>query len=475
MYQVPQHIDDNKIFVVKRSEIEGRLDPKMTLYNRKVTHSIYPKIKFKNILKAKPKYGASEQGIPRTNKNEPRYIRITDINEIGIIDYTELGVTAKIIANEYVLNYNDILIARSGATVGKAYIHKSAPYKCFYAGYLIRFIVDEQKALPDYIFAFTQLNTYKEWVNAIQRPSGQPNINAEEYQSLEIPLPGKDIQSKVVGIINCAYEAKKQKESEAQHLLDSIDGYLLNVLGITLPQITKNLRSRIFLSSFEAIAGNRFDPYYHNAYFEKAFKQLKESSNYKLVRLSDISTLITSGITPKSGGEDYTDSEQGIAFIRSGNIDIMGEVDFDNLLYIKKEIHNTRMKSSKVREGDIMIAIVGATIGQVGIYHSSHEANINQAIALVRLKEGYNSEYVKEVIKSSIGQLNLDRLKRPVARANINLEEISSMLIPVPDIKIQNEIVKSIVSIRQQAKQLQKEGVELLEKAKQDIERIILG
>lgn len=212
------------------------------------------------------------------------------------------------------------------------------------------------------------------------------------------------------------------------------------------------------------LIGNRYDPYYHNEYFEEAFKHLKETSNYNLVRLRDISVLITSGITPKSGGDDYTDSEHGIAFIRSGNIDIMGEVDFDNLLYIKHEVHDTRMKSSKVQEGDIMIAIVGATIGQVGIFHSSREANINQAIALVRLKDGYNPEYIKEVIKSSIGQLNLDRLKRPVARANINLEEISTMLIPVPEIEVQDEIVKSIVSIRQQAKRLQKEGVELLEK-----------
>jgi len=91
------------------------------------------------------------------------------------------------------------------------------------------------------------------------------------------------------------------------------------------------------------------------------------------------------------------------------------------------------------------------------------------------LKDGYNPEYIKEVIKSSIGQLNLDRLKRPVARANINLEEISTMLIPVPEIEVQDEIVKSIVSIRQQAKRLQKEGVELLEKTKQEIENIILG
>jgi len=83
--------------------------------------------------------------------------------------------------------------------------------------------------------------------------------------------------------------------------------------------------------------------------------------------------------------------------------------------------------------------------------------------------------YIKEVIKSSIGQLNLDRLKRPVARANINLEEISSMLIPVPEIEIQNEMVKSVVSKRQKAKQHQKEGVKLLESTKQEIEKIILG
>ena len=49
------------------------------------------------------------------------------------------------------------------------------------------------------------------------------------------------------------------------------------------------------------------------------------------------------------------------------------------------------------------------------------------------------------------------------------------MHIPVPEIGDQNKIVESVVSIRQQAKQLQKEGVELLEKAKQEIEKIILG
>ena len=93
---------------------------------------------------------------------------------------------------------------------------------------------------------------------------------------------------------------------------------------------------------------------------------------------------------------------------------------------------------------------------------------------MVRVKKGINPEYIKEVLSSSIGQLNLDRLKRPVARANINLEEIGSILIPVPELIQQNEIVKKVKEIRSKAKKLQNEGDELLQIAKQKIEQLIL-
>ena len=186
--------------------------------------------------------------------------------------------------------------------------------------------------------------------------------------------------------------------------------------------------------------------------------------------------MITIGITPKAGGDAYTDSQNGIAFIRSGDIDINGNINFEELLYIKPEVHNKQMKSSKVYDNDIMIAIVGATIGQVGIYHSEKEANINQAIALVRLKDGYNPEYVKELIKSSIGQLNLDRLKRPVARANINLEEIASISIPIPErVETQAAIANEIQNIRIKAEAIENEGFSILENAQKTIEKMILG
>ena len=85
---------------------------------------------------------------------------------------------------------------------------------------------------------------------------------------------------------------------------------------------------------------------------------------------------------------------------------------FDEVLYIKDTIHNKILKGSKLKKGDVLIAIVGATIGQVSIYDYDKEANINQAIALVRLKEGINPEYVKAYMVSTLGQKQLDRIKR---------------------------------------------------------------
>lgn len=473
-YQVPQHIDNNKVFIVQRSEIEGRLDPKMALYNRKVQNSLYPKVKLKDVLVCIPQYGASEPGVPRSSIKEPRYIRITDIDENGLISHDELGATAKIIEDKYILCENDILIARSGATVGKAYIHKPALYDCFFAGYLIRFIINTDKALPEYIFTYTQLNAYKEWVNAIQRPSGQPNINSEEYQSLEIPLPSIEKQQVIVDLIKSAYLRKKQKEYEAQQLLDSIDAYILNELGITLPESKTDLGNRFFIVSRSTL-DKRWDPYYSQVYFRDAFKAV-ESGKYPVFNLKSISELITSGITPKSGGEAYTEDRiNGVPFIRSGNISIDGELNYDDLLYLRPKVHETVMSSSKLRMNDLLIAIVGATIGQVGIYLSNGEANINQAIALVRLKEGYNIQFVKELIKSRIGQLSLNRLKRPVARANINLEEIGTIKIVLPPLDKQNEIASHIFEVRQKAKALQEEGKAILEEAKRKVETMIIG
>ena len=93
MHQVPQHINKEKAFIIKKSEIDGRFDPKMALYKRCVMHTAFPMVKLKNLLLSKPQYGVNEAGLTRENDEQPRYIRITDIDENGLISTAELGAT----------------------------------------------------------------------------------------------------------------------------------------------------------------------------------------------------------------------------------------------------------------------------------------------------------------------------------------------------------------------------------------------
>jgi restriction endonuclease S subunit len=133
------------------------------------------------------------------------------------------------------------------------------------------------------------------------------------------------------------------------------------------------------------------------------------------------------------------------------------------------------LKSSHLKQGDLLIAIVGATIGEIGIYNHEREGNINQAIALVRLSDEVISSFAKEFFKSSIGKFILDRAKRPVARANINLDEIGALPIPVPSLDKQKEIADHISDIRNQAQTLKDKTKEALTKASEEIEEILLN
>ena len=443
MYKVPQIIDSNKIFIVQRSEIEGRLDPKMALYNRKVQHSLYPKVKLKDLLVCKPQYGAGEPGIERKSQLEPRYIRITDIDDNGLVSDDDLGATANIVEDKYILNKDDILIARSGATVGKAYIHKPTPYDCFFAGYLIRFKIDKNKALPNYVFSYTQLNTYKNWVNAVQRPSGQPNINSEEYQSLEIPLPDIVKQQEIVDIIKSAYLQKKQKENEAQQLLDSIDDYILEELGITLPKNKTDLESRMFMVNRSELE-ERLDPFY-----------IMRSNNdmqcvkYDRKELGRIATIVK--------GNSLTSKE-----VTEGTIPVIAGGKSSPYC------HNISNYQGNV----ITVSASGAYAGYVW-YHDYPIFATDCSVVFSNNEEYVTTLFISEIMK--LQQNRIYNFQSGAAQPHVYPDDLKKVSIPIPPLTKQQEIANHICAIRQQAKQLQAEGKAILENAKKEVEQMIIG
>lgn len=463
-YQVPQHIDKNKIFIVKRSEIEGRLDPKMALYNQESHNTQYHKIQLKKLLLKAPQYGAGESGVTRKSYQEPRYIRITDIDSNGIVNSKELGATANNIEDKYILNDGDILFARSGATVGKTYLHKTKPYMCFYAGYLIRFVVNTSLILPEYLFAYTQLPIYKKWIAAIQRPSAQPNINAEEYQSLEIPLPNLDIQHYICNIIKNGYLTKQKKEAEAQKLLDSIDGYILNELGITMPKSDLNLKERIFFCNFKQATGGRLDPKFNNQW--QKLKSLQ--CNYPKVTLADV--VFNSGqYGANKTAIDYKEGDT--RYIRITDIDDLGCLKENNKVTCKNIEQNYML-----HKNDLLFARSGS-VGKCYIHKRISEPAIfaGYLIRFIINAAIINPDYLFYYCNCSLYKYWVDTIQRPAVQANINSEEFRQIIIPLPPMAKQQEIADHITALRHQAAQLQQEGKEALEKAKQEVEQMILG
>lgn len=239
---------------VRRSagEIGKRFDTRYNLPHKIEQHHHLKMVTLSSLCAREPDYGVSATAIERSEETQLKYIRITDFSDYGIED-NHVFTTVKEYTQKHILQDNDILFARSGATVGKTFQYHKSLGSAVFAGYCIRFSIDRNKAIPQYIYYFTKTVHYANWVRKLQRPSGQPNINKEEFKSLEIPLPSLDTQRRLVTEIETAAERRTLAFREADSLLAGMDEVVLERLGIDFPKwenkLTFAVRRRDLLDS----------------------------------------------------------------------------------------------------------------------------------------------------------------------------------------------------------------------------------
>lgn len=119
---------------------------------------------------------------------------------------------------KYFLKKNDFLIARSGNTVGKTFLYEGAPRRAMYAGYLVKYRIDERIANPKFVLYFTKTTLFKSWVVSNQRISGQPNINGKEYLNFPIPIPPLNIQNEIVDYVSREREKVRSLQANVTQL-----------------------------------------------------------------------------------------------------------------------------------------------------------------------------------------------------------------------------------------------------------------
>ena len=155
----------------------------------------------KELSKGKGEYGIGAPAIP-FNKDKYTYLRITDINDDGTLNYSGLMSVDSEDAEKYLLEKNDIVFARTGNSTGRSYFYDGRDGVLVYAGFLIRFRLDDQKVNPKILKYYTHSQPYYNWVRSFDTGGTRGNINAKTYGDMPLCLPPHPIQNRIVEILD---------------------------------------------------------------------------------------------------------------------------------------------------------------------------------------------------------------------------------------------------------------------------------
>lgn len=406
-----------------------------------------------------PEYGSGERAVPIQNHGDVKYIRITDFDDDGIVPGNEFA-TVEHVEDRYRLANDDVLFARSGATAGKTFIYSPDIGPGIFAGYCIRFQFDKERVLPKFIYFYTKTNRYHAWVRSIQRPSGQPNINKEEFKSFSVPLPPLPVQQEMVGEMELARESRRRKLDEADALLSGLDAFLLNRLGLTLPDEQARSSFAVKLSQIDG----PINP--------ERYRALKLERSITGAVIDTVADILEVKVCPSTirPNEEWD-------WIRIDDLENR-PLDVTSIRTERgSEIEGTFFA---VRENDILLARLGPTILNQKIVlcpKTERQTVASSEFLVLRCKKGWHPVTVLWTFRTSIYRdliYSKGRGATP-SRYRVSREDFGKLPFPQIDSKEQDSLAEVINERLDQVRRLREEAAREWEAAKAHFEARLLA
>ncbi len=302
------------------------------------------------------------------------YLRITDIYDDGTLNKTGLKSVDDPDAEKYLLKPNDIVFARTGASVGKNYFYDERDGNFVYAGFLIKFSLDPAKVNPRFVKYYCQSQRYKNWVNSFSTGSTRGNINAQTYGDMEILTPNRAQQDFLVEILSA--------------LDDKIE--LNRRVNANLEQQAAAIYSAMFTEN--------------------------DSLKTTFGVLSDIA-VVTMGQSPK--GDSY--NEDGV-----GEVFYQGRAEF-GFRFPTRRLFTTEPK--RIAEKDDVLLSVRAPVGDINVAYE--RCCIGRGLASIRSK-GEDSSYLLYTMFALKPKLELFNGEGTVF-GSVNHDALNSTPISIPE------------------------------------------
>lgn len=423
---------------------------------------------------------------------EVKLLRITDIQDDKVNWGTVPGcdISEKMV-EQYKLNNNDIVIARTGGTVGKSYLVENINVSSVFASYLIRL-----KYLSPMQAGFTKvfLGSQLYWKQLYDGTSGtgQPNVNGNTLKAIILPIAPLNEQHKVVSKVDELMSLCDQLEQQSLISLDahqqlvetllatlthsqnaeelaenwarisqhfdtlftteaSIDALKqtilqLAVMGKLVPQDPNDepaseLLKRIEQEKTQLVKEGKIKKQKPLPLINDDEKPFELPEGWETVYMQDISELITDGThqTPK-----YT--ERGRPFVSAQCVKPFKFMP-ENCRFVSENDYQQYIKNRKAELNDILLSRVGAGIGESAVVDSDLEFAIYVSTGLIKpMKRNINSHYLVLWLNSPIGREFSSKYTygKGVSQGNLNLSLIRSFLVSLPPRLEQERIVSRV-------------------------------
>ena len=357
---------------------------------------------------------------------DPRYVRITDIRDNGQLSADAVAPDCG--ASDWrqaLLKEGDLLFARSGATVGKTYLHPPGEAPAVYAGYLIRFQLNPDRVLPKFVFHYTKSRAYSTWVASTQRAVAQPNINAKQYAELPVPVPPLDEQRRIVAILDHADDLRTKQRC----------------VVVALDRLIR----AIFAATFDACPSG---------------------PRWPIARLGDVVPSIDSGTSPVCENRTASDGEWGVLKLGAISYGVFNPEENKAFLGDPASIRKV-----EVEPGDLLFSrkntkeLVGAT---AIAYRTLPRLLLPDLIFRLNLdRDRVDAEYLHALLRSTRTRPAVVALASGSASSmsNISKGRLAELLIELPPIELQHaysDRVRAVNALRDQSSRVLVELDDLL-------------
>ena len=317
------------------------------------------------------------------------------------------------------LKPNDILFAKTGATIGKVGIVPESIKKANTTSHVGKITVSES-IIPKYIFYVLSSNIgYRQFWDIAAQKSTRPELSIDEIKTIRVLLPKtKEEQQRIADYLD-------SKCSEIDTIIENLRTRMESVKeykkAVITEAVTKGLDKDVKMkdSGIEWIG------------------EIPEGWSFpKITHILDYTHPypIGDGDHGSIKATDYT--EHGIPFIRVQNLGFATDLCLDNVVYIS-EAQNRTIQNSTLKPNDILFAKTGATIGKVGIVPESiKKANTTSHVGKITVSESIIPKYIFYVLSSNIGYRQFwDIAAQKSTRPELSIDEIKTIRVLLPKTK----------------------------------------